>query len=359
LASLRETFAVLKTIRHLLELIRFSHTLFALPFAMLAAVMAWRLQFLKQAFQEAVQTTMSMGGSAEEASIDAILGVLMDQLAIDYGGIGDSKWQGFAVRWQEVVGIVLCMVTARSFAMAMNRLADRRLDAANPRTAGRHLPAGILSLWQVTTFSVLCAVGFVASTLLFLPNRLPLYLSVPVLLFLAGYSYAKRFTSLAHFWLGTALALSPVAAWIAIRGEQVIRNPAELLPALVLGGAVLTWVAGFDIIYACQDYDADRKAMLHSVPVKLGIPGALRLAAACHLLTIVLLAGLPLVYPFFGWIFWAGVVAVAVLLVYEHLLVRPNDLSRVNAAFFNVNAVISLGLFAVGTLDLMVGGGGY
>lgn len=305
---------MLKTILHLLELIRFSHTLFALPFAMLAAVMAWRLEAIEASFE---------------------------------------------FRWQEAVGILLCMVTARSFAMAMNRLADRRLDAVNPRTAGRHLPAGILSLWQVTAFSALCAVGFIASTLLFLPNRLPLYLSVPVLLFLAGYSYAKRFTSLAHFWLGTALALSPIAAWIAIRGEQVLANPADLLPALVLGGAVLTWVAGFDIIYACQDYESDRKAKLHSVPVKLGIPGALRLAAACHLLTIVLLACLPLVYPFFGWIFWAGVAAVAVLLVYEHLLVRPNDLSRVNAAFFNVNAVISLGLFAVGTLDLMVGGGGY
>jgi 4-hydroxybenzoate polyprenyltransferase len=147
-----------------------------------------------------------------------------------------------------------------------------------------------------------------------------------------------------------------VAAWIAIRGEMVIANPLDLLPAFVLGGAVLTWVAGFDIIYSCQDYDADIKAKLHSVPAKFGIPGALRIAAACHLLTIVFLASLPLAYPYFGWIYWAGVAAVALLLVYEHLLVRPDDLSRVNAAFFNVNAVISLGLFAVGTLDLLVRG---
>jgi len=296
---------VLKTIRHLLELIRFSHTLFALPFALLAAVMAWRLA-------------------------------------------------GFNGR--DLVGILLCMITARSFAMAWNRLADRRLDANNPRTAGRHLPAHILSVPQVVAFAAICAVGFVAGTLLFLPNRLPLLLAVPVLAFLAGYSYAKRFTALAHFWLGTALALSPMAAWIAIRGEAVLANPTDLLPALVLGGAVLTWVAGFDIIYACQDYDADQQARLHSVPVSLGIPKALRLAAACHLLTIVLLACLPFAYPLFGWIFWAGVAAVAVLLVYEHLLVRPDDLSRVNAAFFNVNAVISLGLFVVGSLDLWVGG---
>jgi 4-hydroxybenzoate polyprenyltransferase len=132
----------------------------------------------------------------------------------------------------------------------------------------------------------------------------------------------------------------------------VLRYPADLVPALVLGAAVLTWVAGFDIIYACQDYDADRKAKLHSVPVKLGIPAALRVAAACHAMTIILLACLPLVYPLFTWIFWTGVAAVAILLVYEHLLVRPDDLSRVNAAFFNVNAIISLGLFAVGSLDL-------
>jgi 4-hydroxybenzoate polyprenyltransferase len=209
----------------------------------------------------------------------------------------------------------------------------------------------------VAIFASACAVGFIASTLLFLPNRLPLYLSAPVLAFLAGYSYAKRYTALAHFWLGAALALSPVAAWLAIRGEAVLAYPMDVLPALVLGGAVLTWVAGFDMIYACQDYDVDVKAKLHSIPATFGIPGALRIAAGCHLLTIIFLACLPLVYPYFGWIYWAGVAAVAVLLTYEHLLVRPDDLSRVNAAFFNVNAVISLGLFAVGSLDLWIRGG--
>jgi len=290
---------VLKTIQHFLELIRFSHTLFALPFALLSAVMAWRLS-------------------------------------------------GF--HWREFIGILLCMVTARSFAMAMNRLADRRLDAANPRTAGRHLPAGILNVSQVAAFAAVCAIGFVASTLLFLPNQLPLWLSIPVLAFLAGYSFTKRFTSLAHFWLGSALAFSPIAAWIAIRGEHVVSNPPDALPAVVLGLAVLSWVAGFDIIYACQDYDSDRRAGLHSVPVWLGVSGALRFAAACHAVTIAALACLPLVYPPLGWLFWIAVIAVGVLLIYEHLLVRPNDLSRVNAAFFNVNAVISLALFAVGTL---------
>jgi 4-hydroxybenzoate polyprenyltransferase len=221
------------------------------------------------------------------------------------------------------------------------------------------LPAGILSVNQVAVFTAVCAVGFIASTALFLPNRLPLMLSIPVLAFLAGYSFTKRFTSLAHFWLGTSLALSPVAAWFAIRGENVLANPADLLPAVVLGGAVLTWVAGFDIIYACQDYDVDVAAGHHSIPARLGISRALHLAAGCHLLTIVLLACLPLVYPFFGWVFWLGIVAVAGLLVYEHLLVRPDDLTRVNAAFFNVNVIISLGLFLVGSLDLLVLHGGY
>jgi 4-hydroxybenzoate polyprenyltransferase len=297
---------MLKTVRHLLELIRFSHTVFALPFAVLSALMAWQLT---------------------------------------------------SFRWRDLAGIVLCMVAARSFAMAFNRLADRRLDAANPRTAGRHLPAGTLSVTQVTVFTAAMVVTFIAGTLLFLPNRLPLMLSLPVLAFLAGYSFAKRFTSLSHFWLGTALALSPVAAWIAIRGQVVLGNPADLVAPLVLGGAVLSWVAGFDIIYACQDYDADRRAELHSVPVRLGIANALRLAAVCHLATIVLLACLPLAYPLFGWVYWAGVAAVAVLLAYEHMLVRPDDLSRVNAAFFNVNAVVSLGLLAIASLDLLVGGG--
>jgi 4-hydroxybenzoate polyprenyltransferase len=304
--------AMLKTLRQLLELIRFSHTVFALPFAMLAAVMAWTL------------------GARTEPP---------------------REW-----RWQELAGIVVCMVTARSAAMALNRLADRQLDATNLRTAGRHLPAGLVSVARVRAFAAANMALFVLGTLLFLPNRLPLYLSLPVLGILWGYSYAKRFTAAAHFWLGVALGLSPVAAWIAIRGDAVLSHPADLLPAVVLGAAVTAWVAGFDIIYACQDYDADRQAGLHSVPVRLGIPTSLRLAALCHAATVALLAALPLVYPLLGRIYWAGIAAVAALLVYEHLLVRTDDLSRVNRAFFQVNAVISLGLFAVGSLDLLLGG---
>ena len=296
-------------VRHLLELIRFSHTVFALPFALLAAVMAW------------AETVRS----------------------------GAATW-----RWQELLGILWCMVAARSAAMAFNRLADHKLDAQNPRTAGRHLPAGILSVGSVAVFAVICSLVFIVGTLLFLPNRLPLYLSVPVLCFLLGYSYTKRFTALAHFWLGAALMLAPIAAWIAIRGQFVMVDPADLLPALVLGGAVLLWVAGFDMIYACQDADFDQQHGLHSIPAKLGIHGALRLAAICHAGAVVLLMLLPLSYPPLGWIYYAGITAVSVLLAYEHFLVRPNDLSRVNTAFFHVNAVISIGVFALVSVDLLV-----
>lgn len=302
---------MLHTFRQLLEMIRFSHTLFALPFALLAAVMAW--------------TTPTPAGAVP------------------------------TFRWQHLAGILVCMVAARSAAMAFNRLVDRRIDAANPRTAGRHIPAGLLSVASVWLFTLASSALFIAGTLLFLPNRLPLYLSVPVLLFLLGYSLTKRFTALAHFWLGAALMLAPVSAWIALRGEVLVQSPADILPAALLGVAVLAWVSGFDMIYACQDAAFDREAKLHSVPATLGVIGALRLAAACHFATIVLLAALPWLCPQLqlGWIFGSGVAVVAGLLVYEHALVRPDDLTRVNIAFFHINVVISIGLFLVGTLDLL------
>lgn len=292
--------------RQLLEMIRFSHTVFALPFALLAAVMAWCAQ------------------------------------------------PPVAWRWLDLLGIVLCMVTARSAAMAFNRIVDRKIDAQNPRTAGRHLPSGQLGLTTVVAFAVACSLGFVAATLLFLPgNFLPLILSVPVLAFLMAYSLTKRFTALAHFWLGAALMLAPVSAWIAIRGQIVLQNPMDILPAAVLGVAIMLWVAGFDIIYACQDVEYDRRADLKSVPSRWGVAGALRLAAACHGGAVVVLGLLPLIFPHLGWIFGCGVAGIAVLLIYEHWLVRPDDLTRVNIAFFNINAVVSIGLFLVGTLDLL------
>jgi 4-hydroxybenzoate polyprenyltransferase len=300
---------MLSRLRTILEMIRFSHTLFALPFALLAAVMAWT------------------AGARSDPPVP--------------------------FRWQDLLGIVLCMVTARSAAMAFNRIADWRFDADNPRTAKRHIPIGALSVSSVATFAIASAAAFVASTLIFLPNRLPIYLSLPVLAFLLGYSYTKRFTAAAHFWLGAALMLAPISAWIAIRGQQIMANPLDLLPAAVLGGAVLLWVAGFDVIYACQDVEFDRATGLRSVPARLGVARALRLATACHFGMVLLLAALPWVFPPLGWIYGLGVAAVALLLIYEHSLVRPDDLDRVNVAFFNVNAVVSIGLLAVTSLDLL------
>lgn len=282
-------------IQHILELIRFSHTIFALPFAALAAVLAW------------VQP-------------------------------------GTEFRVRDAIGILLCMVFARSAAMAFNRLVDRDVDAANPRTAVRHIPAGLLSVRAVTIFTVLTSLGFVASTLIFLPKQLPILLSVPVLLFLLGYSYAKRWTSLCHYWLSAALMMSPIAAWIAVRDEFAVT------PAL-LAGVIFFWVGGFDIIYACQDADFDQQRRLHSIPARFGIAGALRIAFVSHTLTVVMLfllwqlAGL-------GTIFLVGVVAISVLLMYQHWLVRPDDLKRVNIAFFNVNAIVSFGILIVGCLDV-------
>lgn len=289
-------------IHQLLEMIRFSHTLFALPFALCAAVMAW-----------------------------------IDGLQAD----PPVSWS-----WRQLLGILLCMATARSCAMALNRILDREVDAKNPRTAIRHLPAGVLSLRSVWVFAIVSGVGFIASTALFLPNTWPLILSVPVLAFLIGYSWTKRFTALAHFWLGAALMMAPVAAWIAIRGSLD-------WPPVVLGVAVMLWVAGFDIIYACQDFEFDREAGLHSVPAKFGIVGALRIAAACHAGMLVALVALPWVFAPLGAIYYVGIGVVALLLIYEHWLVRPDDLSRVNAAFFNINVVISIGLFLLITTDLL------
>jgi 4-hydroxybenzoate polyprenyltransferase len=199
----------------------------------------------------------------------------------------------------------------------------------------------------VAVFTAICAAGFIVSTLLFLPNRWPILLSVPVLLWLLGYSYAKRFTSLAHFWLGAALMMAPIAAWLAIRGNLA-------WPPVLLGLAVLFWVAGFDVIYACQDADFDRSSGLKSIPARLGVADALRLAAMSHAVMILCLVGLGLVdSPPLGPIYFIGVAIVATLLVYEHAIVRPDDLTRVNIAFFQVNVGISIGLLAVGLADLI------
>jgi 4-hydroxybenzoate polyprenyltransferase len=295
---------MLTRVRHLLEMIRFSHTLFALPFALLAATMAWQ--------------------------------------------VGRPAQPPAAFRWPDLAGLLICMAGARSAAMAFNRLADRRLDAMNPRTAERHLPVGILSVGSVAAFTAVSSLVFVAGTLCFLPrNPIPLCAAVPVLAFLFGYSFTKRFTAFSHFWLGTAMGLAPLAAWVVVRAEIA-------WPPLLLAGAVALWGAGFDVIYACQDVEFDRRAGLHSLPARWGVVRALRLAALCHVGMVLLLLALPLAYPRFGRVYLTGIAAIAGLLIYEHRLVRPDDLTRVNRAFFHVNAVVSVGLFVVGTVDLLL-----
>jgi 4-hydroxybenzoate polyprenyltransferase len=293
---------MLKRLELFLGLIRFSHTVFALPFALSSAALAWR-----------------------------------------------KKGQ---FSWLDLLGILLSMVFARSAAMAINRLVDRKIDAANPRTATRHLPAGLLTPVAVMFFFVLCCLAFIVSTTIFIfasSNYWPLYLSVPVLFFVCIYSFSKRFTFLSHFWLGASLMLGPIGAWIAIRGLEDMTIP------LVLGLAVLFWVAGFDIFYACQDFEFDRKAKLQSVPARFGIGVSLRIALVCHFLMVALLFALYWVaQPFLGYVYLTGIGAVVLLLIYEHWLVRPDDLSRVNKAFFQVNGIISIWLFVIVAIQVAI-----
>lgn len=285
--------------RLFLELVRFSHTVFALPFALLSALLAW-----------------------QEVPFQAL----------------------------DLIGILMCMVFARNTAMAFNRLVDREIDAQNPRTALRHLPRNAVSVTAVAAFAIANALAFIASTAIFLRsgNYWPLVLSVPVIGYLCLYSYTKRFTVLAHFFLGSSLMLAPISAWIAIDGMR------DLIVPITLGLIVLSWVAGFDIIYACQDVDFDRRAKLFSVPARLGIAASLRVATGLHVVTIALLFVLYLVCPLLGWPYLAGVAAISLLLVYEHLIIKPSDLSRLNQAFFTVNGVVSIGLLLIVAAQLAV-----
>lgn len=305
-----------KKIRQMLEMIRFSHSIFALPFACLSGL--WAIS---------ISNSFNTSSAGQPDS-------------------GATSW----VRW---IGILLCMVSARSFAMAWNRLVDSDIDGLNPRTAKRHLPAGILRRSEVQVFAIANAAFFVISCLLFLPNPLPILLSIPVLIFLAGYSYAKRFLAWVHVWLGAALMLAPICAWIALRGEVVIADPQDLLPAMCLGVGVLFWVTGFDIIYACQDADFDKQQGLFSLPAQLGVKNALRVAAVSHALMIAVLVGMGIAFVSLslGPIWFTAIGVIGCVLAVEHWLVSERDLTKVNIAFFNMNAIISVVLLLAGTID--------
>jgi len=249
---------------------------------------------------------------------------------------------GGRMPWRELPWIVLAMVGARSAAMGFNRLADHALDARNPRTAGRELPRGALSRAEVWLFVLLSAAALVFAAAML--NPLCLALSPLALAVVLGYSYAKRFTSLSHLLLGLALSIAPVGAWLAVRGRFA------LVP-VTLALAVLLWVAGFDTIYACQDVEFDRREGLFSLPARVGPGRALAIARVLHVLAVLLLASIAALVPLHP-VYLAGVGAVAALLVYEHSLVSADDLSRVDAAFFTVNGWISVGYFAATVLGL-------
>ena len=282
-AQYTECMALLRNVGTTLEMIKWEHSIFALPFALAGAMLA------------------------------------------------AAGWP----EWSKVVWIVVCMVTARSAAMAFNRWADAQLDAANPRTAGRAIPAGALSRRFVAGFTVVMSLAFILAAAQL--NRATLFLSPVVLAVLLLYSYTKRFTRWSHLVLGLALGIAPAAAWIAIRGSLDPR-------IVVLTAAVLFWVGGFDVLYACQDMAHDREVGLKSVPGTWGIRTAFWIARFMHLIMLGLLCWLLQLFELNA-IAWVGVAAVAMLLLYEHLIISPTDLRRLNAAFFTMNGIISMVFF--------------
>jgi len=290
-------------LRTFLEMIKFEHTIFALPFAYLGMVLAW----------------------SEVGALDA---------PIDWG----------TLFWQ-FVWITVAMAAARTAAMAFNRAIDAEIDARNPRTAGRPIQSGRISkraVW-VAGFIALGVMLFAAWQL----NPFVLMLSPLAILGLVGYAYTKRYTWFCHIWLGMVDGAAAAGAWAAVTGS--LANPIPWL----LWAAVTVWIAGFDIIYACQDVDIDRDEGLHSIPARFGIPTALRLSQIFHVLTIVFLAAVGIVAGL-TWPYWLGLVIVAGLLIYEHSLVKPNDLSKVNLAFFTMNGYISVITFIATVLGLWV-----
>jgi 4-hydroxybenzoate polyprenyltransferase len=245
--------------------------------------------------------------------------------------------------------IVLCMITARTAAMSANRLFDAKLDALNPRTARRAIPGKALSPAFVWAALAICATAFIGACLGFwlaYKNPWPVLLSPLVLLFICSYPLLKRFTRLCHYYLGAALGLAPICAWVAVRGDLQ-------LPPVLMSAAVLLWTAGFDIIYACQDFNSDRDLGIFSVPSKLGIARALWVSRITHAACVGVLIAMGLFIPQFALLYWIAVGLAIVLLVTEHLLVRPKDLSLVGHAFFTVNGIISMMIGVLGILDII------
>ena len=277
----------MRAIQDFLELIKFEHTIFALPFAYLGMLLA----------------------------------------------------AGGFPTFDQFFWITVAMAAARTVAMGFNRIADRAYDALNPRTANRPLITGAVSL-RTAWIGTLTATGILALAA-WLLSPMTLCLLPIALVFLFGYSFTKRFTWMSHFILGFTDGLAPVGAWVAIRGS--LFTPQDL-PAWILLAVVTVWIGGFDLIYACQDIYIDREIGIQSIPARFGIPAALRLSAISHIITILLLVELGILTGL-GWPYWLGIIITAALLYWEHTLVSPRDLSRINMAFFNINSYISVTLF--------------
>lgn len=284
---------IFRKIKIILDMIKFEHTIFALPFAIMSAFIA------------------SDGIPAPD----------------------------------KLFWILLAMIGARSCAMAFNRLADSDFDGANPRTAARAIPAGRITKRAVWVFTVVSAALLVFAA--YKLNPLAFTLSPVALAVIVGYSYSKRWTILSHFWLGLSISIAPIGAWIAITGTLD-------WPPMLLGLAVLLWIGGFDIIYACQDYEFDRKHGLFSIPARYGKQRALQLSSTLHAVMVAVLIGVTAITNL-GVFYLIGVGIVTILLIYEHAIVRPNDLSRVNLAFFTLNGFVSLVLMALSVADMLVG----
>jgi 4-hydroxybenzoate polyprenyltransferase len=295
-------------IKKYLDLVKFSHTIFAMPFAM----------------------------------IGFFLGVYSFKSPINL-----TSFHSFFL-YQDLVIlfilVVLCMVFARSAAMAFNRWLDKNFDAKNPRTSIREIPSGIISANKALVFVVINCIAFIITT--WFINSICFYLSFVALFIILFYSYTKRFTPLCHLVLGLGLSLAPIGAYLAVTGTF------DLVPVL-FSFTVLTWVSGFDIIYALQDTEFDRSQQLHSIPVWLGIKNALRLSQVLHLISCILVIAIG-IYGSFYWIYWTGATIFCGMLIYQHTIVKPDDLSKVNVAFMTVNGIASVTFAVFVILDILI-----
>ncbi len=280
----------MRALREILEMIKFEHTLFAMPFALMSAVIA-----------------------AEGMP-----------------------------PWDVLLWIIVAMVGARSAAMTMNRIIDAGIDARNPRTANRAIPAARISIVQAWFFTIVMSVIFVYAA--FMLNRLAFWLSPIALLWVFGYSFSKRFTSLCHVWLGLGLAIAPMGAWIAVRGQF------DLLP-VVLSAAVMLWTAGFDIFYSLQDISFDRDHHLFSIPARFGIANSLLISKLMHIMMLLLMIWVGILGGM-SWIYWTGVSVITLLMIVIHRQLKSNDLSRINAAFFTINGWVSVASLVFTGLDV-------